>query len=80
MVVHQIHLVVLAESSTGLTALDAVTAAVSDPQGIAAEQNRNMTQTLVHTPAMINVFLPVLRTALTNAALSQALTSPLRGT
>jgi hypothetical protein len=39
-----------------------------------------MTQTLVHTPAMINVFLPVSRTVFTNSALSQALTSPLRGT
>ncbi len=39
-----------------------------------------MTQTLVHTPAMISVFLPVSRTVFTNRALSQALTSPLRGT
>src|SRR5262250_2988297 len=45
-----------------------------------ASRAGNMTQTLVHTPAMISVFLPVSRTVLTNSALSQALTSPLRGT
>src|SRR5262245_3302463 len=39
-----------------------------------------MTQTLVHTPAMIKVFLRVSRTVLTMSALSQALTSPVRGT
>jgi hypothetical protein len=39
-----------------------------------------MTQTLVHTPAMITVFLPVSRTVLTKSWLFQALTSPLRGT
>src|SRR5215467_13819151 len=37
----------------------------------------NMTQTLVHTPPMIKVFLLVSRTVLTKSALSHALTSPL---
>src|SRR5262249_38063948 len=40
----------------------------------------NMTQTLVQTPAIISVFRPVSRTVLTKSSLSQAFTSPLRGT
>src|SRR6185312_278829 len=40
----------------------------------------NITQTLVQTPAMIKVFLPVARTVLTKSSLSHALTSPFRGT
>jgi hypothetical protein len=39
-----------------------------------------MTHTLVQTPAMISVFLPVARTALTKSSLSQAFTSPFRPT
>src|SRR6266853_3127087 len=56
-----------------------ITAYTLKPAALASRAG-NMTQTLVHTPAMTNVFLPVSRTVLTNSALSQALTSPLRGT
>src|SRR6266404_8570957 len=56
-----------------------ITAYTLYPAAVASSAG-NITQTLVHTPAMIKVFLPVSRTVLTNSALSQALTSPLRGT
>jgi len=40
----------------------------------------NITQTLVQTPAMTRVLRPVDLTSATKASLSQAFTSPLRGT
>ena len=40
----------------------------------------NATHTLVQTPAMMSVFLPVARTAFLKSSLSHALISPLRGT
>src|SRR5215813_1612916 len=56
-----------------------MTAYTLNPAALASSAG-NMTHTLVQTPAMIKVFLPVCRTVLTYRALSQALTSPLRGT
>src|SRR5215470_12943128 len=56
-----------------------ITAYTLKPAALASSAG-NMTQTLVQTPAMIRVFLPVLRTASTKSLLSHALTSPRRGT
>src|SRR4030095_13303174 len=56
-----------------------ITAYTLKPAALASSAG-NATQTLVQTPAMISVFLPVARTALTKSSLSHALISPLRGT
>ena len=56
-----------------------ITAYTLKPAALASSAG-NITQTLVQTPAMISVFLPVARTALTKSSLSQAFTSPLRPT
>src|SRR5262245_9042833 len=56
-----------------------MTAYTLKPAAVASSAG-NMTQTLVQTPAMIRVFLPVSRTVWTKRLLSHALTSPLRGT
>src|SRR6516165_1593242 len=56
-----------------------ITAYTLNPAALASSAG-NITQTLVHTPPIIKVRLPVSCTVLTKSALSQALTSPLRGT
>src|SRR5262249_56595395 len=56
-----------------------MTAYTLNPAALASSAG-NITQTLVQTPAMTSVFRPVSRTVLTKSSLSQAFTSPLRGT